>query len=152
MTPSPHPKDPMRTILLCATLAFCGGCATIVTGGGEDQAVRFASTPPGARVFVDNSDIGKTPMSFRLTRKDDHQVRMELAGYKNYEKEIKSGFNGWMFGDIILGGIIGLIVDLASGSNPALSPSNVSAKLVKDDSYNPGYYQPTYPSSYLPLK
>ena len=117
------------TIGFLALLVCSSGCATIVTGGGEDQSVRVASTPRGADVYVDDQHVGQTPMSLRLTRKDDHMVRVQKAGYASYEKHVKSGFNPWMIGNVVFGGIIGIVVDAVSGTNPALSPTNINAKL-----------------------
>ena len=119
-------------VLLAVCMVFSSGCATIATGGGEDQAVRVSSLPKGADVYVNDERVGKTPMSVRLPRKDVHQVRVEKAGYQPYERELKSGLNGWMFGNIILGGLIGLGVDLLSGASTSLTPTNVSPTLVKN--------------------
>lgn len=118
--------------LLAAALACSTGCATIVTGGGEDQSVRVASNPKGADVYVDDQLAGQTPISIRLTRKDDHVVRVEKLGYVPFERNVKSGFNGWMIGNVLFGGIVGLVVDLVSGANPALSPTNINARLKQD--------------------
>ena len=117
--------------LVVCIIASSPGCATIATGGGEDQAVRVSSTPRGADVFVNDELVGKTPMSIRLPRKDDHHVRIEKVGYQPYEKELHSGLNAWMFGNIILGGLIGLGVDLLSGASSGLDRTNVSPTLVK---------------------
>jgi hypothetical protein len=117
---------------LVVMVQFCTGCATIITGAGEDQAVRFASNPRGATVYVDDNPVGQTPVSVRLTRKDDHHIRIEHAGYKPYERTITSGFNEWILGNIFIGGLVGLSVDLLSGANPALDTNNVSARMLKD--------------------
>jgi hypothetical protein len=120
------------SLMLVVCIVSCSpGCATIATGGGEDQAVRVSSTPKGADVFVNDELVGKTPMSIRLPRKDDHHVRIEKAGYEAYEKELRSGMNAWMFGNILLGGLIGLGVDLLSGASSGLDRTNVSPTLVK---------------------
>lgn len=118
-------------------LVYSSGCATIVTGGGEDQSVRVASMPKGADVFVDDQLVGQTPISLRLTRKDDHMVRVQKAGYAPYERHVKSGFNPWMIGNVLFGGIIGIVVDAVSGTNPALSPTNIHAKLKEAPSAAP---------------
>jgi hypothetical protein len=117
--------------LVVCIIASSPGCATIATGGGEDQAVRFSSTPKGADVFVNDERVGKTPMTMRLPRKDDHHVRIEKVGYQPYEKDLRSGMNAWMFGNILLGGLIGLGVDLLSGASSGLDRTNVSPTLVK---------------------
>jgi hypothetical protein len=135
---------------LVIVVQFCTGCATIVTGGGEDQPVRFASTPRGATVYVDDNPIGQTPISARLTRKDEHHVRIEHDGYKPYEKTIGSGFNEWMLGNVILGGLVGIGVDLLSGTNPALDTNNVHAKMIKDPTAVATAPQPVYGSTAPP--
>jgi len=117
---------------LLIVCALSTGCATIVTGAGEDQAVRFASNPRGATVYVDDNPVGQTPLSVRLTRKDEHLVRIEHPGYKPYQRKITSGFNEWILGNIFIGGLIGIGVDLLSGANPALDTNNISAKMMKD--------------------
>jgi hypothetical protein len=121
-------------LVLLMVVQFGTGCATIVTGAGEDQAVRFASMPRGATVYVDDNPIGQTPLSARLTRKDDHHIRIEHPGYKPYQRTIESGFNEWMIGNVVIGGLIGFGVDLLSGTNPALDTNNVNARMIKDDS------------------
>jgi len=124
-------KSFVSLVLVVGIIASSPGCATIATGGGEDQAVRVSSTPKGADVFVNDELVGKTPMSIRLPRKDDHHVRIEKVGYQPYEKDLRSGMNAWMFGNILLGGLIGLGVDLLSGASSGLDRTNVSPTLVK---------------------
>jgi hypothetical protein len=123
---------------LLIAVQFCTGCATIVTGGGADQAVRFASTPRGADVYVDGNKVGQTPVSVRLTRKDEHQVRIVKEGFTPYEKTIESGLNPWLFGNIILGGLIGLGVDVLSGTNPSLKTTSINAPMKADPAYAQG--------------
>jgi hypothetical protein len=124
---------------------FSTGCATIITGGGHTQNARFTSYPPGAEVYVDNNRIGKTPIAAQLTRHDDHVVRIELAGYPPQTKTLKSGPNLWTFGNLIFGGIIGIIVDAASGSwEGVLNPNDVNVKFSgpPDTTKYPPPYQP----------
>jgi len=137
-------KHAAYLLALVIMVQCCTGCATIVTGGGEDQPVRFASTPRGATVYVDDNPIGQTPISARLTRKDEHRVRIEHPGYRPYEKTIGSGFNEWIIGNVVLGGLVGLGVDLLSGTNPALDTNNVHAKMIKDDSMMASMLKPVY--------
>jgi hypothetical protein len=136
----------IKWVVAAGLLFVCSGCATIVTGGGPDQKVRISSEPTGARVMVDGSYRGQTPLSLELTRKDDHQVKMELAGYTTHEQTIKSGFNPMVFGNILIGGIIGVGVDLISGASTSLSPGDISPKLVNQPptygSQFPNYGQP----------
>jgi hypothetical protein len=136
----------MKWVIAAGLLFVCSGCATIVTGGGPDQKVRISSEPTGARVTVDGTVRGQTPLSVELTRKDDHQVKVEMAGYAAHEQTIKSGFNPMVFGNILFGGLIGVGVDLISGASTSLSPGDISPKLVTPapayGSQYPNYGQP----------
>jgi len=143
-------RHAVSLLALVLVVQCCIGCATIVTGGGEDQPVRFASTPRGATVYVDDNPIGQTPISARLTRKDEHRVRIEHVGYKPYEKTIGSGFNEWIIGNVVLGGLVGLGVDLLSGTNPALDTNNVHAKMIKDNTAVATAPQPVYVATSSP--
>jgi PEGA domain len=101
------------------------GCATLFTGGRPNQTVSFKSTPPGANVYVNNQLIGQTPIREGLARDTDHLIRIELAGYPKYEKQIKTGFNGWVLGNLVIGGLIGICIDLISGSTDSLNPASI---------------------------
>lgn len=125
-------KEHKRSAL---ALALIGGlvvpifaaCATIMHGSSQDIA--FASQPSGAEVYVDNSNIGETPVSEELSRGSEHSVRIELEGYEPYEMQITNSVSGWVAGNIIFGGVIGLAVDWGTGSLYKLSPKQVDADL-----------------------
>ncbi|HZL34777.1 MAG TPA: PEGA domain-containing protein [Tepidisphaeraceae bacterium] len=108
---------------------FSTGCATLVTGGGHTQTVQFKSEPAGATIYVDNNRIGVTPVAAPLIRSKDHTVRVELAGYPTQTRLIKTGFNGAILGNILIGGVPGLLVDLISGSMEGVNgPQNIDCK------------------------
>jgi PEGA domain len=123
----------MRSIAKAVSIALISGsltlgnvgCATIFTGGRPDQKVEFKSIPQGATVYVDGEEVGQTPLKLPLARDMNHKVRIELAGYPTYERDIKTGFNGWVIGNIVLGGLIGLVIDIVSGSTDSLNPATV---------------------------
>jgi len=123
-----------KAALLClAALSTCGGCATLVTGGGHTQDLRVATVPIGASVYVDNNLVGLTPISAKLTRRDDHKVIIELVGYDPKLVDVKTGFNWWGFGDCCFGlvGIPMAIVDVSSGAGEGvLSPTNIDVKMT----------------------
>ena len=103
-----------------------GGCATIMGGGGE-QTVRINSTPPGAAVRLDGHEYGITPTMAKLSRKETHLVQLELAGYQSTETRLEKSLNPWVFGNILFGGLIGIVVDVASGSVNELKPEEVQS-------------------------
>jgi hypothetical protein len=110
----------------CA-LALFAGCSTIVSGTHED--VRIRSNPSGAIVKVDGVSRGITPAEVELSRRKNHTVSIELAGYRPYELELKKAFNPWIFGNIFFGGLVGVIVDLSTGAVYKLSPYEIDAEL-----------------------
>lgn len=103
-------------------------CATIIHSRHQD--VGIASEPTGAAVWIDNADKGKTPVVAKLSRKDTHLVRIELPGYKPFEATLTRKVSGWVWGNIVFGGLIGLGVDAMSGGMYNLSPGQVSAALI----------------------
>ena len=55
-----------------------------------------------------------------------------MAGFMPYEIFIKREMDSWVVGNIIFGGLIGLIVDAANGSMYKLTPDQVIASLPKN--------------------
>ena len=46
------------------------------------------STPPGAKVFVDDRETGRTPMAVRNLAEGPHRVRIERDGYAAHDRRI----------------------------------------------------------------
>lgn len=103
------------------------GCATIMHG--TRQSIGIASNPSNANVWVDRTFMGNTPIIVEMSRKDNHIVRIELDGYQPYEATFSRKLSGWVFGNIIFGGFIGLAVDAVSGGLYMLTPEQVQAEL-----------------------
>ena len=111
--------------ILC--VALLAGCATIMQG--TTQAVGISSNPTGATVTVDNIQNGKTPVVANLKRKDNHIVKIEMAGYQPFEATLTRQTSGWVWGNIVFGGLIGLAVDAISGGMYKLTPEQIQAEL-----------------------
>ena len=103
------------------------GCATIMDG--SKQKVSFSSNPSSAAVTIDGKTVGSTPLTEDLSTKDIHTVKMVLAGYHPYEMTLTKTTNSWVWGNIILGGFIGLGVDAITGALYKLTPEQVNADL-----------------------
>ena len=103
------------------------GCATIIHGSRQD--VGISSAPTGASVTIDNLQSGTTPVFAKLRRKENHVVRISLAGFQPTDLTLTSSVSGWVWGNIAIGGLIGLAVDAISGGMYKLSPSELSAAL-----------------------
>jgi hypothetical protein len=132
-----------KTFLIAGiTIALLlSSCASIVSG--SKQNINFNSTPSGATVWVDDVNLGVTPVIAQLERiKKNQKVKIELQGYKPYELILNRKTNGWIWGNILFGGIIGIIIDASSGAMYRLTPDQIEAQLAngvvmnrKNDTY-----------------
>ena len=123
----------ISSILISAALGLLlFGCATIIHG--TKQRIGISSSPTGAKVSVDNDSVGVTPLFVNLKRKDDYIVTIELPGYQKAQLTITSSVSGWVWGNIVFGGLIGLAIDAASGGLYELSPDQLNAELKKENS------------------
>ncbi len=121
-----------QAVLLVVCLSVVvWGCATIMHG--SSQKIGISSTPTGAKVTIDNKDNGITPLFADLKRGDEHIVRIELEGYEKAELTITKSASGWVWGNIIFGGLIGLGIDAITGGLYDLSPDQLKAELKKQN-------------------
>lgn len=106
---------------------FTSGCATIING--SKQEISISSTPAAAKVIIDGSEAGVTPLITKLTRKDTHLVKITLDGYLPYETAFTRKVDGWIAGNILFGGLIGLAIDAITGGMYKLRPDQINAVL-----------------------
>jgi hypothetical protein len=137
---------------LAAALAL-SGCASIISG--STQPVIIKSVPDGASITVSNRAGEKihtatTPATLTLARgagyfkPEQYKVVITKDGFADKEITITGTLNGWYIGNIIFGGLIGmLLVDPATGAMYAM-PETVEATLD-------GKKQATAPTSTLTI-
>ncbi len=113
---------------ILAILLIGPGCGTI-TGGSRDQKVKITSNPAGAAVVVDGQPQGATPAAVDLSRKTEHQVTLSYPGCETAQMTIRRQLNPWLFGNLVLGGPVGLIVDVCTGATHQLSPDEITVQL-----------------------
>ena len=114
-------------LTLCAILLTA--CGTIMHGTSLDLGI--SSSPTNATVMIDNAEAGMTPIIGKLSRKDNHIIRIQLAGYQPFEGTVTRKVSGWVWGNIVFGGLIGLAVDAISGGLYALTPEQIAGQLTK---------------------
>jgi len=102
-------------------------CATIIHGTKQD--VSISSNPSKATVIIDNDEKGITPITVELSRKDHHMVQINLDGFLPYETKLTRKVDGWIAGNIVFGGLIGLAVDAITGGMYKLTPDQIQAEL-----------------------
>ncbi|RZF55633.1 hypothetical protein EXE30_02165 [Acinetobacter halotolerans] len=115
------------------------GCASIMSGGS--QTMTFASTPELSDITIFNKagkkvHVGQAPVTVKLKRSagffvpERYSVVFEKEGYEKKTIDVSSHVNGWYVGNILLGGLIGLlIVDPATGAMYSLSTKETSIVL-----------------------
>ena len=108
-------------VILVVLLLAAPGCATLVTPG-NDRPVRVQSVPAGADVYVNDDHRGKTPLTVSVSRRDSHRIRIEKEGFEPYASEVRPRLNGWVFGNLLFGGLVGLVIDAVSGATKSPSP------------------------------
>lgn len=105
------------------------GCATIMHGRSQEIAV--ASQPTGAKITIDSTVVGVTPVTVRLARKRVHTIVIALEGYQPFAITTIRHTSGWVWGNVVFGGLIGLAVDAIGGGLYAISPEQVNGQLVR---------------------
>ncbi len=76
------------------------------------------------------------PAVVQVKRKklDGQRIRIEAENYKFQDIVLRKAVNGWAFGNILIGGIIGLSVDLITNcvSKPAQEEYNIEPTFKSD--------------------
>ena len=122
-------KRAMSVVLL---LSF--GCASIAHQ--TTQQVPVSSDPAGAAVTVACGDVNNdpkliTPAVITVHRKPEHcTVSLAKEGFETAQVALTREMSGWYLGNILIGGIIGFIVDAANGAMYNRKPDHVSVKLT----------------------
>ena len=146
------------------------GCATIVTG--TSQPVAVDSEPAGAtcKVTQDGYPLGtvlSTPGVVSVRKGGGSlDVACSKPGYQMARQSVPFGLQGWVFGNVIIGGLVGVVVDFSTGAafeyapettlalpvDPAVAALSARAdtsryvSLMPPGSSNPLVVQPTTPN------
>lgn len=124
----------LKTALLIS-LASLSACATLVNG--TSQTVTISTAPPGATCTVDRMGarigaVPQTPGSLRLDKsKNDLSVTCSKSGFQTANITRAPSFGAATLGNIIAGGVIGLVVDAASGASYDY-PADIRLDLAAD--------------------
>jgi len=103
------------SFVLVVVMAFViTGCASIVAGG--PSVLNVNTVPKDVKVTIVGLGNGETlsqntPCIFTLNKNSDYKVTLEYQGYKSEEMVIRRGINGWFWGNILFGGIVGMVID-----------------------------------------
>jgi len=127
------------------SLALITGCSSIVSE--SMYPVSITSSPTQSNFVLQNRagvtvHSGRTPETVVLNassgffKGETYQLIFKRDGYDEKTIEIQSTVDGWYFGNILLGGLIGmLIIDPATGAMfklPQSADAQLNEKLAND--------------------
>lgn len=121
----------MKNVLVVLISLLSFSCATIIQHGPDEIAV--TSDPPGADVYLNGGSRGQTPTVLSCSRHDTCRIEVKKEGYKPEGYSRDKVFAGWFLGNLLFGGIIGGIVDIASDNVTKYSTDPLDLELEKLD-------------------
>jgi hypothetical protein len=99
-------------------------CASIVSG--TDSTTYLETKPVDARCRMHGQDFTRevvTPTSVPLPSKASPiTIECGADGYLRTVQQVDAEMDGWVFGNLIFGGIIGGVVDIARGAGKKFPP------------------------------
>jgi hypothetical protein len=120
-------------VVAAAVLATSlGGCATVLNG--THTSYTADTRPGGAAVKFSNGASCTTPCKLEFKRKDDLRADVTMPGYKPTYILIQSKLGGSAFGNLLLGGGVGAIVDGSNGASNRLYPRPLIVRLATEGS------------------
>ena len=126
----------IRLLLAVAIAAPCAGCASVTRGTTEN--ISISSTPAGATAEITGLDIPTacvTPCVVQAKRNADITVTVNKEGYEPQiiplTKEVPGTGAAGFAGNVLLGGLVGMGVDAATGAAMDHKPNPVIVTLQR---------------------
>jgi hypothetical protein len=124
----------IRLVLAAAIAAPCVGCASVTRGTTEN--ISISSTPAGATAEIAGLEIPTAcvaPCVVQAKRNADITVTVNKEGYEpqiiQLTKEIPGSGAAGFAGNVLLGGLVGMGVDAATGAAMDHKPNPVIVTL-----------------------
>jgi len=130
-----------KLVALALSVSLISGCSSIVSK--TDYAVAINTNPGGANFYITNRagqkvESGVTPSTVTLKssagyfKGETYTLVFNKEGYSEKSHTFTSSVDGWYFGNLLFGGVIGmLIVDPATGAMYNL-PDRVDVPLSEE--------------------
>src|SRR5690606_18412236 len=117
----------MQAGLSVAPVAAVAGCGALFNSG--PAKVTFTSSPEGAEVWVNGMRRGTTPLVLDLQKNQDYTVIFKKPGHADVAVTVSKKVGaGYVVLDV-LGGLLPVIIDAATGSWYVLSTNTVHGML-----------------------
>ena len=101
-------------------LLLLSACATVTSG--TDHTLLVESDPAGATCALQRNGanigaVNPTPGSIRISKsRHDITVNCEKTDHEATSRTVTAGFQAMTLGNVLIGGVVGLAADLASGA------------------------------------
>lgn len=113
-----------------ALILLAAGCGTLFNS--STKGIAMSSTPDKAEVFVDGNRMGTTPLTLELDNQENHAIVFKKEGYKDVTCDIKTKVGaGYVVLDI-LGGLIPVVIDAATGEWESLGKETCNVTLPSE--------------------
>lgn len=126
----------MKAVIGAIGLAFSlSACATVTKGVNED--VMFTSNPSDLKVQISNGMSCMTPCSLKISRKEKFVATFKKGSNTrtiNVDTQVRGSGGAALAGNVLVGGVIGIGVDAATGSSLDHIPNPVHADFDKPQS------------------
>jgi len=106
--------------VLMLALATLSACATVTSG--TDHTLLVETDPAGAACMLrrDGANLGAvnpTPSAIRISKsRHDITVTCDKADHESASRTVTADFQAMTLGNVLIGGVVGVAADLASGA------------------------------------
>ena len=124
----------MRTSAIAVVLSTISLAACATVRRGTTEQVTFTSDPPSAVRTSTGLSCPQTPCTLEVNRKSEFIATFSEPGYESQDVAVQTRIAGagaaGFAGNVLIGGVIGMGVDAATGSTLEHYPNPVHASLV----------------------
>ena len=122
----------MKRLAVIAGALALAGCASVTRGVNEEVVIDYE--PAGATVTTSlNNTCTASPCTIQVARKTAFQVTASMPGFQTQVVEVKTRVSGkgaaGMAGNVVIGGVVGMGVDAATGATLDHVPNPVVIRL-----------------------
>jgi hypothetical protein len=119
----------LRSLVFAAALLGAGGCASMING--RTQWVRLETEPPGATlVLLPGGRRLTSPADVEVSRDRVRTVQATLEGYEPARGYLDRKISALIYGNIVVGGFIGMSIDMNTGAAFRLAPDPLRIRMV----------------------
>lgn len=103
----------MRALVL-PPLGLLAGCGLLL--GEQTKTIHLVSEPPGAEVAMDGLHVGRAPVAVDILEQENYEFSFRWDGGAVARCQLSPSWKPYfLFPDIFLGGIAGIVIDASAG-------------------------------------